>query len=217
MGSRRKGRFHRFGRRSSNLEKTRTSPGVAKEGAGKRSALLPAFGAAAIFLLCLGAFFVFRHHEPDPPLQAAPVSPPLVGGHFALRIESIPAGADVREGDRVLGTTPLELSVDDDAVRRAPRSFTLAKDGFASYAITQGPSDDSVRIVAPLVAIAPPAPTVTPPAPSSVAAAVARPTYTPPARRQGGTRSTAAPSSDGTAAGSAPPPSRPDLDIRMNR
>ena len=103
------------------------------------------------------------------PAAAPPATAPT---RFALRIESIPGGAKVLEGDRVLGMTPLELSVDNDAVRGAPRSFVLAKDGFASYAITQGPSADAVRIVAPLV-----------PAPAVAGSSVATRATLPPAVR----------------------------------
>ena len=129
-------------------EKTRTSPGMksGQESEKKRSPMVFAVaGALVLSPTGVGALLSLRQHEP--PATAAPVAPPVtipaVVTHFMMRIESVPAGADVREGDHVLGTTPLDLSMDNDAVRRAPRAFTLAKDGFAPYAVGQGPSDDS--------------------------------------------------------------------------
>jgi serine/threonine protein kinase len=187
-------------------EKTRTSPGVKKEGEKKRSFLVPALVAAAL-VGGVGAFFGLRQREP--PAEAAHVAPPIapaaptpaVVTHFAIRIESVPTGADVREGDRVLGTTPLELSVDNDSVRSAPRTFLLAKDGFAPYPVVQGPSESGVHVLAQLA-----------PVPAAAASSVA-------ARAAGGAPGArhASPRSPSTQPSTATTPSHPDLDIRMNR
>jgi serine/threonine-protein kinase len=127
---------------------------------------------------------------------------PPASDEFALTIESIPSGADVREGDRVLGTTPLLVTIDNDSVRTTPRAFTVSKDGYAPYALAQGASRESVRLVAPLVAVAPaPSASVATTAPGAAAGAHA-----------GGKR---VPSPK--PATSANAPSRPDLDIRLNR
>ncbi|MGO9711024.1 MAG: serine/threonine-protein kinase, partial [Polyangiaceae bacterium] len=189
-------------------EKTRTSPGMKKEGAKKRSPMLLAFGGAAALLLGTGAFFGLRHHEP--PVQAAPIAPPAPApplpsapAHFTLLIESVPPGADVREGDRVLGTTPLDLSIDNEAVRNTPRAFVLAKDGFMPYAVGQGASAENVHVVAPLVAI-----------PAAAAPSVPAHVATLPASGAGrrGTVKTPPPTQS-----AAPTTSHPDLEIRMNR
>jgi len=187
-------------------EKTRTSPGVKKDLEKKRSPLFLALGAAAL-VVAGGAFFALRSHEP-PPVQAAPVAPPpapTTVTHFTLRIESTPPGADVREGDRVLGSTPFELSIDNDAVRSAPRVFTLVKDGFSPYAVTQGPSQEQIHVLAPLVVVPAAAPSASAPRPGTAA---------PPPRHAPGR---AAPPPAQPAAPQAPPSSRPDLEIRMNR
>ena len=86
-----------------------------------------------------------------------------------MLIDSMPSGAEVREGDRVLGNTPMQLSIDNDAVRAEARKLTVRRDGFQRYSILQGPSDDNVRIIATLVpqaAEAPPPASVKGPAPA---------------------------------------------------
>jgi serine/threonine-protein kinase len=194
-------------RPAEETEKTRTSPGVKKDLEKKRSPLLLALGGV-VLLLGVGAFFGLRSHE-TPPAQAAPVAPPPAAAaatHFTLRIESNPPGADVREGDRVLGSTPFELSIDNDAVRTAPRVFTLVKDGFSPYAVTQGPSQEQVRVIAPLAVV----PTL------AVQSAAPRAGTAPPPTRRGPPGRAAPPPSPPSAAPAASA-SRPDLDIRMNR
>jgi serine/threonine-protein kinase len=201
-------------------EKTRTSPGM-KKGVGggdetaRRSPLLFIVIGLAAVLGGAGALFGMGHREAaPPPAAAAPVAPvPAVVTRFTMRIESVPSGADVREGDRVLGTTPFELLVDNDSVKRSPRAFMLAKDGFVAYPIAQGPSDTpTVHVVAQLVA----APT--PAAPDVAPHAAAAPSPPRRAAGTGGGRAAPPPSPPPGAASTAPPAaSRPDLDIRMNR
>jgi serine/threonine protein kinase len=185
-------------------DKTRTSPGM-KKGLEKRSRV-PYVVAALVFLTIGGgtifAFLPRTHPDAPPPAQALP-SPPLVPvpsgvpsaapavDQFALTVDSIPSGADVREGDRVLGITPLVLTIDNSTVSAAPRTFTVAKDGFQPYALAQGASQTSVRLIAPLVAATPAA--LSPHAPAHHAPSHAQPSPTP--------------STTG----------RPDLDIRLNR
>ncbi len=185
-------------------DKTRTSPGI-KKGIERRSAL-PYFVAALVFITIAGGTIaaLFPHARPDAqtPVQATPASPPVPSAapsaavpptpqdQFALTIDSIPNGADVREGDRVLGTTPLLLTIDNATVNAAPRTFTVAKDGFQPYALAPGASQTSVRLIAPLVAAAPTAPT------------------TRAATRHAPSRTQPSPSAS---------QGRPDLDIRLNR
>ena len=69
---------------------------------------------------------------------------------FMLLLESLPSGAEVREGDHVLGTTPLQLMVNNAEVRKQPRSFRLEKAGFKPYSVLQGPSPEAVRMTATL-------------------------------------------------------------------
>jgi hypothetical protein len=152
---------------------------------------------AALVLVAGGGVLALKARAPRAAapvvVTSAPQPLPAPVLRYTLRLESTPAGADVREGDRVLGSTPLEIAIDNEAARRAPRVLTLAKDGYAPYDVTQGASTESVRVVANLVALPPPASTVAAPAPAKHVRAAA----------------------SGTATVAAP--SRPDLDIRLNR
>jgi serine/threonine-protein kinase len=56
----------------------------------------------------------------------------------------------VYENDRRLGSTPIQLSVENDRVRAQPRQITVRRQGYMPYSILQGPSDGNVRIVATL-------------------------------------------------------------------
>jgi serine/threonine-protein kinase len=193
-------------------DKTRTSPGIKKavDGPSPRSYIV---GAAAIAsALALGFVLLRPKALPDPASVSASVSAqattaaaPAPSDEFALTIESVPSGADVREGDRVLGTTPLLVTVDNDSVRVTPRAFTVSKDGYAPYALAQGASRESVRLVAPLVALAALAPTQPP--------SVATPAPGAGAHVGGSGKRAASPKPAPSASAS----SRPDLDIRMNR
>ncbi len=188
-------------------ERTRTSPGVQREtdndktesNRKRRSSLLVAIAASAVLLVV----FALRSIPHAPPAEQAVPTP--AASRFTIRIESTPSGADVREADRVLGATPLDLAIDNDAVRSAPRRFVLAKDGFAPYSVLQGPSSENVHVVAQLAPVPPIA--VQPDASAAASPPV------PPARHASG-RSAA------TFPPLAPPSSsasHPPLDIRLSR
>ncbi len=91
-------------------------------------------GLAAVAVLAVGGFAVFKALQPKPvekpvevPHIAVPdpvVKPPEP---FAVRIESEPAGADVeRDGSR-LGVTPLDLKLER---AKLPATLRLSRDGF---------------------------------------------------------------------------------------
>lgn len=127
-----------------------------------------------------------------PPTSASAVA--VTGGQrsFALVLDSAPQGADILEGDQVLGTTPMQLTIDRASVQSAPRRFVLRLDGYVPYTLLQGDSATAVEATAPLVAVAPAA--------SGSAAPVSRPAARPPAAR--------------------PPPAKPDsrdTDIKLSR
>jgi serine/threonine-protein kinase len=123
-----------------------------------------------------------RDRKPDPPIAptAATFPPaPVPRKSFVLLIDSTPNGADVREGDRVLGTTPMQLSIDNDAVRAEPRKLTVQREGFQRYSILQGASEDNVRVIASLVPQQPaegPALSAKSQAPAPLTAHVVKPT-----------------------------------------
>ena len=91
---------------------------------------------------------------PAPSSAPAAVQPslqlPREAETFMLLLESLPSGAEIHEGDHVLGTTPLQLMVNNAEVRRQPRSFRLEKQGFKPYSVLQGPSPEAVRMTATL-------------------------------------------------------------------
>jgi len=83
--------------------------------------------------------------------QQAPANP-----SFTLQIDSSPTGAEVFEGTRRLGTTPLQVSIDSASVAQAPRSFSVRKAGYLPYTIVQGASAKDARALAELAREPPP-------------------------------------------------------------
>jgi eukaryotic-like serine/threonine-protein kinase len=109
---------------------------------------------------------------------------------FVLMLDSTPQGADVLEGDQMLGTTPMQVTIDRAGVQGAPRRFVLRLDGYASYTLLQGDSTTTVESVAVLVPSAPPA---------ASGSATAQPRRAP------------------RPAAPRPAPTRPDTDIKLTR
>ncbi|WP_437813160.1 serine/threonine protein kinase [Sorangium sp. So ce1078] len=144
--------------------------------------------------------------QPEKPQVVAP-APPADVATFVLMVESMPSGAEVLEDGKPLGNTPLQLSISNSSVRTNPRRLTVRQEGYEPYSIVQGPSDQSVRLVATLTKRAA-APTSTPaaPTPPPQAAPAPRPYSGRPAPRP-------------TPAPDAPPPSPPPrpLDIQIER
>ena len=204
-----------------------TAPSPSKpsgNAATQRFPLPLAIGATILGIALAGTIFVVgrsQSNAPVAPSAAALAAPPVAPGKksFLLLIESMPSGADVVEGDKVLGTTPLQLSVDNDAARVDARKIAVKRAGFQSYSIVQGSSDDNVRVVAALVAIPPDA--AAPPATSADAnnktstskpASTAK-TFTIPVGQ-------VVPAPPATTAAVSPPPptaTTPPGDIRLNR
>jgi serine/threonine-protein kinase len=195
-------------------QKTLAGPSRGRPLALAVSILLVLAAAASI------AFVAMRRETADARTPAAPASAelreaPQARKTFALVIDSTPQGADVVEGDKVLGTTPLQISVDNEAARLTARKLILRRDGYQPYSIVQGPSEDNVRIIASLVAN----PEPVAPAPTKVHAGTA-PAAPPPKPARGTpvpepTTHAAAP----TASPPQPhPPSTPSApDIRLQR
>jgi serine/threonine-protein kinase len=168
--------------------------------------------AAAIVLVAgaAGVGLSVRHRASPGPV-AAPAGVPAVSGgipqaaatSFTLVLTSDPAGAEVRENDLVLGTTPMRVSIARDGVRSAPRRFVLRLDGYAPYTVLQGDSEGTVDVLASLSRA---------PA-SSTASASASTSAPPPASRPTSPRQPIAPHP----ASPASPPTHQDLDIKLTR
>ncbi|WP_437317869.1 serine/threonine protein kinase [Sorangium sp. So ce385] len=138
----------------------------ARPGGGRKAAIIAAIGAvvvaAVVFVLTRSP--AQSEATTDPPPAAAPPAASAPSEHkgapsFMLIIESIPPGAEVLEDGKSLGLTPLQLSIENEQVRAAPRRLTLQKEGFQPYSIVQGPSEMSVQTVARLAQAAAPAKT----------------------------------------------------------
>lgn len=70
---------------------------------------------------------------------------------FSLTLESNPSGADVTEGDRVLGRTPLSFSIERQTVAGRPRVFSLQLSEYERYEVSQGDAAADVKVRAELV------------------------------------------------------------------
>jgi serine/threonine-protein kinase len=98
-------------------------------------------------------------HEVPPAATQATASPtapsavaatPPVAHAFAVQIDSSPSGASVYEGQQLLGSTPMQLSIDSASVVSVPRTFTVSKVGYLPYTIVQGNSARDVHLLAEL-------------------------------------------------------------------
>ncbi len=156
---------------------------------------------AALMIFGLGALgtglFLLRASPPAPAAESRRTS-------FTLTIESTPSGGEVKEGDKILGATPVRVAIDHASVGGGgQRKFVVTRDGYAPYAVYQGDSPDDLRVVATLVA-EPPAPTASA-TPSANATTAGRPVaataVTTPTAVPAPTRAT----------------NNPDLDIKLKR
>jgi hypothetical protein len=96
------------------------------------------------------------------PAEPLAVAVAVKSKSFNLRIESTPAGAEVVERDRVLGKTPIELTIERESVAGGPRELLLRLEGYKSRFISQGSSESDVRVQAELLPEASNAPAVAP-------------------------------------------------------
>ena len=98
------------------------------------SALGPARSRRPLFAIAAGvgaliavvAFFFLRERSPSAQGAPAPTDAAAIPS-YTLRISSTPPGATVREGDHVLGQTPLSITVPSGS---PPRSFVALMDGY---------------------------------------------------------------------------------------
>jgi hypothetical protein len=110
--------------------------------------------AGAVLVLVLGGFAVMRltTRTPGATTVAAPATSVAVAPvrSFTLMLDSRPSGADVWDGDDVIGTTPMQVTIDRAGVKAAPRRFVLRLDGYSPYTLLQGDSEGIVQVTAPL-------------------------------------------------------------------
>jgi eukaryotic-like serine/threonine-protein kinase len=165
--------------RDATLSDPTFSPAAAPEAAARKLGLRR--GAAVVvgsaLLLALSVWAVRSAAPPRPasvppaapsaPLLASAAAPAKMSSTFSLQIASTPVGAEVFEGNRSLGMTPLQLSVDAESVSNTPRTFTLQKAGYLPYTIIQAGGTKDARVLAELT----PEPVIATPKP-----AVKRPT-----------------------------------------
>jgi hypothetical protein len=118
----------------------------------KRKVLVQLLLVGAIGVVVVG-YVMFGKVAPKPPEPdlVATVAPAPPKNKFTLELESSPAGATVKEGDVVLGSTPIAITL--DSAGKDTRVFTLSKDGFAKYTFRQGPASEDVRFIAALTKV----------------------------------------------------------------
>jgi serine/threonine protein kinase len=181
--------------RDSKNEATVVEPSLAPKstapGLGARQKAVLAVGSALLLAL---AYFALRQSRseraearagttvrPAPPALVPAVPAPVsaaTSSTFTMQIDSTPAGAEVFEAERLLGTTPLQLSVDNARLAQSPRTFSVRKAGFLPYTIVQGATTKDTRVLAELAkapAIAPPRPAAKSRPPTTVPSARAEP------------------------------------------
>jgi serine/threonine protein kinase len=163
---------------------------------------LPVALAIGLLALAVGGFAVARFTTRGAAggavasVAAPPSVPSTAPRSFTLVLDSRPSGADVWDGDDVIGATPMQVTIDRAGVKSAERHFVLRLDGYAPYTVLQGDSEGIVQVTAPLDPL---------PATASVSASAppaqghAPPRWTPP---------------HGTATATRPPQ---DTDIKLQR
>ncbi len=104
-------------------------------------------GLVGFVAIALVTAFLARSPNAVPAPSTAPSTPNAPASSvFRLVIDSTPAGAEVREGTRVHGLTPIEITIEQESVQSSPRMFVLHARGYEPRTITQGPSKEAVRL-----------------------------------------------------------------------
>ncbi len=203
------GNIERFGDSVSGLRSSTTlnAQTEASPTSGSRWLRLgvPVLGVALV-AVALGVL-ARRGGEPAPDVTAVPsLAPPPANSAaptFVLRLVSTPAGADVVDGEIVLGKTPLVLPAPGERARR----LELRLAGYRSYPVEQRPLERDAAMYVELVPESP-APPVT-----QATAAIAAPT--PPKKTSVAPKKPTRPAAPAKTA--EPPKPPPSDDIRMKR
>jgi eukaryotic-like serine/threonine-protein kinase len=108
-------------------------------------------GIGLVFILAAFLVLVLKQQPTQTSVQTVqPAAQTMQQNSFTLMLESYPAGAEVMENNERLGTTPMQLSLENDRVRAQPRRIMLVHPGYLPYSILQGPSDGNVHYMATL-------------------------------------------------------------------
>lgn len=129
-----------------------------------RRGLAAVAGGLALLLVALVAVLLFVERKParEAPAAGAPTATPET---FTLVVNSQPPGARLYDGDRVVGDTPVTLTLDAVALASTPKQLRLALPGHVDVRWVQGPARGEVtlhRELAPLAAAVPVPPSATP-------------------------------------------------------
>jgi serine/threonine protein kinase len=90
---------------------------------------------------------------PEPVRAPTGTASSLAPRSYTLNIDSVPTAAIVSEGDRIIGATPLTLTVDRRSVATGPRHFVLKREGYLPFVLEQGDSMTTAQVSAALLAI----------------------------------------------------------------
>lgn len=119
----------------------------------KRVGML-AWSLLALFGFGLVAAWKLAHQrtarDAAPPASTSTAAAPI-NDNFQVRIESVPSDAEVWDDTKLLGRTPLTISVDHAAVRSAAKQLTVKKLGFEPFVTFQGDAARDVTITARLI------------------------------------------------------------------
>ena len=181
-----------------SLTRSQTPPAIPAAEHAKSAKWIVLSLVALVAVIGVGGAALLLRSRPPAAASSAPRA------SFTLILESTPSAAEVREGDQLLGATPLRLPIDHASVANGPRKFVVTRAGYAAYTVYQGDSTDDLRVLAALV----PEPT----APAIASAAASAPPVAQTASARG--------APPGQASGTPSPPrvtNNPDLDIKLKR
>lgn len=109
----------------------------------RRRGLAAVAGGLALLLVALVAVLLFVERQPA---REAPAAGAPTAEIFTLVVSSQPSGARLYDGDRVVGDTPVTLTLDAAALATTPRQLRLALPGHVDVDWVQGPARGEVKL-----------------------------------------------------------------------